>query len=71
MNPSVILSVTNTPNNLHVSEPPFFKILNIPSVISSVYTDGFWSSVVIDEIIDEVKAVGNGDPKLPIKLFRR
>jgi len=25
--------------NFHVSEPPFFLILNIPSVILSVYTD--------------------------------
>jgi hypothetical protein len=65
-------SVKNTPNNLHVSEPLFFKkILNIPSVISSVYTDGWWPSVVTDEITDGVKSVGNGDPKLPTELFHR
>jgi len=72
LNPSVIPSVKNNPSNLHVSEPPFFfLILNISSVISSVYTDRCWSSVVTDEITDGVKSVGNGDPKLPTELFHR
>jgi hypothetical protein len=71
LNPSVIPSVKNTRNNLHISEPPFFfLILNIPSVISSVYTDGFWPSVSTDEITNRVNVVGNGDLKLPTELFR-
>jgi len=45
LNPSVMPSVKNTRNNLHVSEPPFFFILNIPSVIPSVYTDGIWPNM--------------------------
>ena len=50
----------------------FFKILNIPSVISSVYTDGFWPSVSTDEITDGLNSVGNGDLKLPTaELFRQ
>jgi hypothetical protein len=65
LNPSVIPSVKNTHNNLHVSEPPFFFILNIPSVIPSVYTDGFFLSVYTDEITNGLNLVGNGDLKLP------
>jgi hypothetical protein len=56
----VIPLVKNTRNNLHVSEPPFFYILNIPSVILSVATDG---------ITDGLNSVGNGDLKLPTELF--
>jgi hypothetical protein len=72
LNPSVIPSVKNTRNNLHVSEPLFFYILNIPSVISSVDTDESWPSVSTDEITDGLNSVGNGDLKLPIaELFRQ
>jgi hypothetical protein len=60
LNPLVIPSVKNTRNNLHVSEPPFFYILNIPSIILSVATDG---------ITDGLNSVGNGDLKLPTELF--
>jgi hypothetical protein len=50
---------------------PFFLILNIPSVMSSVYTDEIWPSVSTDEITDEVNSVGNGDLKLLTELFRQ
>jgi hypothetical protein len=67
LNPSVIPSVKNTRNNFHVSELPFFLILNIPSV----FTDGNNPSVYVDDRTDKLNSIGNGDLKLPTELFRR
>jgi hypothetical protein len=69
LNPLVISSVKNTRNNFHVSEPPFFFILNIASIIPMIYTDGIWPSVYTDERTDGLNSVGNGDLKLPTELF--
>ena len=71
LNPSVISSIKIIRNNLHVSEPPFFYILNIPSVISLVDTDGIQSSVSTDEITNGVNSIGNGNLKLPTELFHQ
>jgi hypothetical protein len=67
LNPSVIPLENNTRNNLHISEPPFFLILNI----SSVVTDGHNLSVYAHDLTDGLNSVGNGDLKLPTELFRR
>ena len=55
----------------HVSEPFFFFILNIPSVISSVYTDRSISLVYTDWITDGTVSVGNYHRNLPTELFCR
>jgi len=64
-------SVKITRKNLHVSEPPFFLILNFSSIIQSVTTDGHVPSVVTDWITDGKSSVGNFDIKLPTEIFRR
>jgi len=69
LHPSVIPSVKIPPITSTSANHLFFLILNISSVISSVYTDGCWPSVVTDKITDGVKSVGNGDPKLSTELF--
>jgi len=60
-----------TCKKLHVSDPYFFKNLNISSVISSVYNDRCIPSVDTDQITDGIVSVGNYHRKLPIELFRR
>ena len=60
-----------TRKNFYVSEPPFFLILNIPSVIPSVNIDRSSPPVYIDGITDRKNSVGNCDRKLPTEVFRR
>ena len=61
-----------TRQNLHVSNPHFFLILNFPSVIQLVTTDRKCPLVVTDWITDGKSFVGNFNLKLPMsKIFRR
>jgi hypothetical protein len=47
------------------------KILNMSSVISSVYTDRSIPSVYTDWITNEIVAIGNYRRNLPTELFHR
>ena len=67
LNPSVIPLEKITRKNLHVSEPPFFLILNIPSVT----TDRMFPSVYTDVMMDRKNSVGNSNFKLPTEVFGR
>ena len=71
LNPSVISLEKITHKNLHVSEPPFFLILNLPSVIPSVTIDRMFPSVYTDVMMDRKNSIGNSDFKLPTEVFGR
>ena len=60
-----------THKNLHVSEPPFFLILNISSVISLVNTDQMCPSVNTGRMTDGKNSIGNCVLKLPTEVCRR
>ena len=70
LNPSVILLVKSPAKTSTSAHRPFFKILNIPSVIPLVYTDQISSPVYTDEITDGKYSVGKYDRKLPTEVFR-
>ena len=67
LNPSVIPLEKITRKNLHVSEPPFFLILNIPSVT----TDRMFPSVYTDVMMDIKNSIGKANFKLPTEVFGR
>jgi len=60
-----------TRKNLHVSEPSFFLILNIQSIIPSVNTDRMCPSVYTGGMTDGKNFIGNCDLKLPAEVFLR